>query len=149
MQSNKINTLLSIPNLSIIETVDSLEHAKKLNNALIIHHPGRVMPVFVQVNTSGEAAKHGFPPEDAVQSIRWIQKECKALAVKGVMTIGSAEHSRGDGERNPDFECFLRVREQLGNPELELSMGMSADFETAVLPSMHYTIPYHIIRSRS
>ena len=53
------------------------------------------------------------------------------------MTIGAYEHSYGPGE-NPDFlcliECRKKVSETLSIPieSIELSMGMSADFEHAV-----------------
>lgn len=54
------------------------------------------------------------------------------------MTIGSLGSSRQahEGEENPDFVALLRVKEEvvkeLPGAELELSMGMSQDFETAI-----------------
>lgn len=55
LQSNKINKVLSIPNLFLIETV----HKEKLAEQLNKHWPkftpeGKKLNVMVQVNTSGE-----------------------------------------------------------------------------------------------
>lgn len=55
LQSNKINKVLAIPNLYLIETVHKEKLAEQLNN----HWPkfssdGKKLNVMVQVNTSGE-----------------------------------------------------------------------------------------------
>lgn len=49
------------------------------------------------------------------------------------MTIGMAD--RDQQEENPDFKCLLecrRVLAEAGFADLELSMGMSEDYEQAV-----------------
>jgi len=51
------------------------------------------------------------------------------------MTIGSVEQSRNQGGVNEDFLKLIELRDMLqavGNQPLELSMGMSEDFEDAV-----------------
>ena len=55
------------------------------------------------------------------------------------MTIGSWDASHADDPDNPDFSALKQVREDLRaqgikgkDGELELSMGMSADFVQAV-----------------
>ena len=55
----------------------------------------------------------------------------------GLMTIGSFDHDLSEGP-NPDFQCLLKCREQicdslgLQQNSVELSMGMSHDYEHAV-----------------
>lgn len=96
--------------------------------------------VCVQVNTSGESSKSGCEPDAAAALVRQIRDECPHLHVQGLMTIGAIARSEaaGKGEENEDFKVLKQVRErvvkELGMEvgELELSMGMSGDFEDAV-----------------
>lgn len=55
LQTNKINNILSAPNIHVIETVDSKKLATKLNkNWPKFGPPSSKLNIFVQVNTSGE-----------------------------------------------------------------------------------------------
>jgi uncharacterized pyridoxal phosphate-containing UPF0001 family protein len=95
----------------------------------------------VQVNTSGEESKSGVLPEEALSLCKHIQDNCPNLKLTGLMTIGAIARSKAatgpDGE-NEDFVTLLRIRDQVAKglditpEELELSMGMSSDFEAAV-----------------
>jgi len=62
-------------------------------------------------------------------------KECEYLTLVGVMTIGALARSQDTSSPNEDFEALVKVRydlsKQLDLP-LELSMGMSGDFEEAI-----------------
>ena len=64
-----------------------------------------------------------------------IVQECDKLELRGLMTIGSSAHSRADG-LNPDFELLRELKtdieKELELEGLELSMGMSDDYETAI-----------------
>merc|ERR1711865_1159973 len=90
----------------------------------------------VQINSSGEDTKNGVEPKDVVDLCRVIATECEGLELAGLMTIGAPDYS---GCRTEDFETLHRCRreaaEVLGKPAsaLELSMGMSSDYETAIL----------------
>jgi len=111
-----------------------------LKNALVLDKActERVSPlnIFLQVNTSGEDSKSGLEPKDTVTVAREIMEQCPHLNVAGLMTIGSREASTLWGELNPDFQCLSAVRDKvegaLGLKGLELSMGMSDDFEGAI-----------------
>ena len=46
------------------------------------------LPVFVQVNTSGEETKHGVEPEACLPLARHIHEQCKHLRFAGLITIG-------------------------------------------------------------
>uniref|UniRef100_A0A1E1XA47 Pyridoxal phosphate homeostasis protein n=1 Tax=Amblyomma aureolatum TaxID=187763 RepID=A0A1E1XA47_9ACAR len=135
LQSNKVAKLPKIPNLFMAETLESQKTASALNNAWTSSGlpPLNVM---VQVNTSGEEQKNGIEPGDASQLVKFLMKECPSLKFAGLMTIGMAEHDNTGP--NPDFVCLAKCREQVCNElglkvsDVELSMGMSADFEEAI-----------------
>jgi uncharacterized pyridoxal phosphate-containing UPF0001 family protein len=58
IQSNKLKSIASIPNLDVIETIETLKHAQVLDKAC----EGRAslpLSIYLQVNTSGEDCK--FP----------------------------------------------------------------------------------------
>ena len=96
--------------------------------------------VFVQVNTSCEEAKSGVDPEDAAALCRHIREQCPHLKLQGVMTIGAIARSKetNEGIENEDFVTLREVRDKvakelgINEEELELSMGMSEDFESAI-----------------
>merc|ERR1711997_1139617 len=96
--------------------------------------------VFVQVNTSGEQNKNGLEPDAVLETVQHIRQKCPKLKFSGLMTIGNLGNSLSaakDGG-NPDFQTLREVRreisQQLNVPEseIELSMGMSNDFEEAI-----------------
>lgn len=98
----------------------------------------RKLRVFVQVNTSGEENKAGIEPDAAPGLCRFIKDKCSRLQLQGVMTIGAIARSKATTPENEN-EDFIFLREtrdnivkELGLEELELSMGMSEDFEGAI-----------------
>ena len=135
-QTNKVKALLSCPNLTLIETITSSKLATKINNQLSSSTVG----VFVQVNTSGEQNKNGLEPDSVLETVQHIRQKCPKLKFSGLMTIGNLGNSLSavkDGG-NPDFQTLREVRrkvsQELNVPEseIELSMGMSNDFEEAI-----------------
>lgn len=133
VQSKKSRQLVEVPGLAMVETVDSVKLADKLDNA--VEAVGRKpLPVLVQVNTSGEESKFGVEPADALSLAQHINDKCSHLRFRGLMTIGMADYS----SRPENFKCLTEVRskvaKQLNIEEgtLELSMGMSNDFEQAI-----------------
>jgi len=98
------------------------------------------LKVKVQVNTSGEESKSGVEPGDALALCKHVVEKCPHLELSGLMTIGAIARSQATTEetKNEDFEALKSVRgkvaEGLGWEEekLELSMGMSSDFEGAI-----------------
>jgi len=86
------------------------------------------------VNTSAEASKNGVEPgAELLALVDAVRSSCKKLKLCGLMTIGSPE---APPER--DFERLVMCRAQVAEhlkckaEELELSMGMSHDFERAI-----------------
>lgn len=97
--------------------------------------------VFIQVNTSGEESKSGVKPSDALTLCHFVQKQCPRLRLQGLMTIGAIARSRATTPEteNDDFICLRETRDRAakelgleGEDTLELSMGMSGDFEGAI-----------------
>ena len=96
--------------------------------------------VCVQINTSGEAEKSGVEPSEAAALCKHIREKCPHLKLQGLMTIGAIARSQAVKEGEDENEDFVRLREvrdqvakELGLGEvLELSMGMSQDWESAV-----------------
>ena len=101
----------------------------------------------MQINTSGEDSKSGVAPgAPATELARHIITECPHLQLLGLMTIGDIARSQatGKGKENEDFKTLREERDrleeelsgelsgELNGRRLELSMGMSEDFEGAV-----------------
>ncbi|XP_056130502.1 pyridoxal phosphate homeostasis protein isoform X1 [Lampris incognitus] len=139
LQKNNVNKLLGVPRLFMVETVDSVKLADKVNSSWQrLRAAGtQRLKVMVQLNTSGEQSKHGLSPEETVNTVRHILSQCTALHFSGLMTIGRYGYDLSEGP-NPDFQMLLRWRQEVCDnlnlplEEVELSMGMSTDFEHAV-----------------
>jgi pyridoxal phosphate enzyme (YggS family) len=151
LQSNKCVTLArDVRGLWAVESVDSDKKAKLLDKGwgeraedVKAHaEDGERLRIYVQVNTSGESNKAGVEPEKATELCRYIREQCHRLKLQGVMTIGAIARSRDTTpeNENEDFVCLRETRDrvvkELGlvgdDAELELSMGMSSDFEGAI-----------------
>lgn len=136
VQSRKASGVVSYFNL--VESVDSVKLARKL--AQFAQVEGKVMPVYLQFNLSGESSKHGFAAWDErtwsslLSEIKSIL-DMEALEVRGLMTLPpyfeQPEYAR------PYFIQLRRLRDYFrmnlqGVNLHELSMGMSGDFEVAI-----------------
>lgn len=91
------------------------------------------LPIFIQINSSGEEGKGGMSPQECTTVAEHIVRSCTKLNFCGVMTIGAFD--RDPNQPNPDFlllvECAQKVSQHLGR-QVEISMGMSEDFELAI-----------------
>lgn len=147
LQTNKCKPLAEqIPNLWCVESVDTGKKADQLEKgraALVEKEKaceGVPLRVFVQVNTSGEEEKSGVEPGGAAELCRHVRERCPHLKLQGVMTIGAIARSKEakEGMENEDFIRLREVRDQVAQDlgmqggDLELSMGMSEDFESAI-----------------
>jgi pyridoxal phosphate enzyme (YggS family) len=136
LQSKKAKPMITaVPNLWMVESVDSIKLADKLQQATVPildkERQGEPLKVLIQIDTSGEETKSGVTTEEALEIVQHILAECPALKFAGVMTIGAPG----------DMTCFDRLVEArktlatatgLEEDGLELSMGMSGDFEEAI-----------------
>ncbi|RZC41863.1 proline synthase co-transcribed bacterial -like protein [Asbolus verrucosus] len=138
LQTNKINKVLSLPNIYLIETVDSEHLATTLNkNWPKFGPPNSKLKVMVQINTSGEEDKNGISPSEVVTLTKYIINDCNNLHLDGLMTIGRFGYKAENGP-NPDFvslkNCRNEICQNLGLnwKKVNLSMGMSDGFEHAI-----------------
>ena len=128
LQRNKVKYVAQF--ISEFHALDRVELAYKLNSAL--EKENRVMPVFVQVNTSGESSKYGIQPHELEHFI----EQClpfSYIKIVGLMTL--AIHSHVPNEVRQCFQLLRTLRDQISkkHPEIQrLSIGMSGDFELAI-----------------
>ena len=132
LQSNKARIAAEI--FDCIETIDRLKLAKALEARLA--ELGKTMPILVQVNVGGEARKAGVATKQAGQLCRELQ-QFPHLRLQGLMTMPpfaeDPEESRGYFRQLRLLGEELTAQGLLGlHGKVELSMGMSGDFEVAI-----------------
>jgi PLP dependent protein len=131
LQRNKVRRTL--PVVDLIHSVDSLRLIESINElATELEIQVRVL---LEVNCSGEAAKHGLTANGLRQLLPQLAT-FKRVQVRGLMTMAALEGDNTLAARN--FAALRQLRDELrshapANVCLdELSMGMSHDFEVAI-----------------
>jgi pyridoxal phosphate enzyme (YggS family) len=130
LQTNKVADAVRI--FSLIHSVDSLKLAAEISKEA--KKIGKTQHILIQVNVSAEASKFGV----AAETLPEIFKEMALypnITIDGLMTI--APEVKDPEEARP---CFRRLRElrdgirdlRLTTYDLQLSMGMTNDFEVAI-----------------
>lgn len=131
LQANKVRKALEV--FGVIQTVDSVELAERLDRIAGEVRPGEPLAVLLQVNVDDDPAKAGFAP-DALPAALDRLAGLERLRVEGLMTIGrlveSPDAARPTFRRLRTLSGELRATNALLGPEL--SMGMSDDFEAAI-----------------
>ena len=120
LQSNKVEDAVRL--FDVIETLDRPKLAATLADAT--QKIGRSPRLYVQVNTGEEAQKAGVAPLDADAFIAAARHDYD-LSIEGLMCIPPADEPAG-----PHFALLAKIAAR--NGLTRLSMGMSADFETAI-----------------
>ena len=120
LQTNKAADAVEL--FDVIETVDRVKLAKALVRAM--ERTERRPRCLVQVNTGAEPQKAGVLPEQADELIAACRTEI-GLPIEGLMCIPPVEE-----EPSPHFALLAKIARRNGLEEL--SMGMSADYETAI-----------------
>ncbi len=118
LQTNKAKDAVALFNA--IETVDRPRLAEVLATAMA---SGRRPACLVQVNTGEEPQKGGVAPAAADELVALCRR--LALPLAGLMCLPPADEPPA-----PHFALLARIAERHGLGVL--SMGMSADFETAI-----------------
>lgn len=130
LQTNKAKRAVAL--FDEIHSIDSERLAQEV--ARRAAELGRSPVVYVEVNTSGDAAKHGIPPEGAMELTELVASLPPLLLV-GFMTIGPLTGG-AEGARQA-FRRLRGIRDDAAARGLlpadgGLSMGMSDDFEIAI-----------------
>ncbi|KAI0884612.1 uncharacterized protein GGS22DRAFT_144789 [Annulohypoxylon maeteangense] len=152
LQSGHCKNLAKIPNLWCVSSVDTEKKAQLLDKhrgeflaAFSSSSPSSTPPpsklnIHIQINTSGEPSKSGCAPGPSTLALARLVESAPNLHLLGLMTIGAIARSVATTAENEN-EDFVALREQrdlvqkeLGlDRELELSMGMSEDYEGAIV----------------
>jgi pyridoxal phosphate enzyme (YggS family) len=131
LQSNKARRAIEL--FDVIQTVDTVDLAVRLNRIAGEVRPGRPLPVLLQVNVDADAAKAGFEADGIVRVLPEIVA-LPNLRLDGLMTVGRLV-DRPEAAR-PTFVALRALSERLraAEPRLGpgLSMGMSDDYLVAV-----------------
>jgi pyridoxal phosphate enzyme (YggS family) len=131
LQRNKVKFVCAL--FDLIESVDSLPLARDIDAHAARH--GIVMPILIQVHIGDETTKSGVAVSEALALARQVAG-LSHVAIHGLMCVPPAvelaQHAR------PYFITLRTLAEQIAAERiptgsmLELSMGMSHDFEVAI-----------------
>lgn len=131
LQRNKVRMLL--PTVSFIHSVDSLKLLEAIDR--IAGELGLAPRVLLEVNLSGEEAKHGFARDELL--VQWEQlSRLEHVSIEGLMTM--AAYAPDAEAARPVFAELRHLRDELRSRRASrsalphLSMGMSGDFEVAI-----------------
>lgn len=126
LQSNKAKVAASL--FQMIHSVDSLKLLQALDT-----HAEMTLPVLLQVNVSGEAAKFGMQPDHVAEVVEAANR-MQRVEVHGLMTIPpfSPDPEKARIHFTALRELRDRVQDKTGTPLPELSMGMSHDLDVAI-----------------
>ena len=128
LQTNKINSCLEL--FDTIDSVDSVRLAQKISSKAKALN--KTLPILLEVNTSGEAQKHGFMPKQRKEMLSCLEEP--NIRTTGLMTVGPRTK-----DKKQIRKAFVELRnlrdsinQELGSTALkDLSMGMSGDYEIA------------------
>lgn len=120
LQTNKAKEAVAF--FDVIETLDREKLARALADE--VQKQGRAPRLYVQVNTGEEPQKAGVTPAET-DAFLAACRTTYGFAVEGLMCIPPADEPPG-----PHFALLRKLAER--NGVAKLSMGMSADFETAI-----------------
>lgn len=123
LQTNKAAKVVAA--FQVLHSVDRPALAEDLEKRCAARH-GK-LPVFVQVNVSGETTKGGFPPDETGAALEDLRANRPHLEAAGLMTMAPA------GDPESARPVFRRLRELAKRHGVGgLSMGMTNDFDVAI-----------------
>jgi pyridoxal phosphate enzyme (YggS family) len=120
LQSNKAREAVAL--FDVIHTIDRDKIAAAIADEM--RRQGRSPRLLVEVNTGGEAQKAGVLPGETDAFVERC-REVHGLTIDGLMCIPPADEAPA-----PHFALLSKIGARLGLASL--SMGMSADYETAI-----------------
>ncbi len=137
LQSNKARDAVALADA--IHSLDREKLARAVSQEMA--RSARRPECFIQVNTGEEAQKSGVPPGQADTLIEACQEKY-ALPLVGLMCLPPL-----DEEPAPHFALLRKIAERHGLTKL--SMGMTADYQTAIaLGATHIRVGSAIFGAR-
>lgn len=131
LQSNKVRQIAGT--VAMIHSVDRLPLAEEIDRQW--GRIGRVCDILIQVNVSGEATKSGTTAEEAINLVKQTAL-LPNIRICGLMTMPPF-FDDPEGAR-PYFRELRLLAEEISSLKIpsvsmiELSMGMSGDFQVAI-----------------
>lgn len=123
LQKNKVKNLVG--EITLLHSLDRIDLAVEVQRRAEFR--GCTVEALLQVNTTGEAAKSGFSPQEVERVLKELKKFPR-IRIRGLMTIGPLAE---DTEKiRQSFRTLRLLRDDFGLQEL--SMGMSSDFQIAI-----------------
>lgn len=132
LQTNKVKYIIG--KVALIQSVDSLKLAREIGKCAQKHE--LVQDILVEVNIGGEESKGGVAPDELGDIIPQIA-QIEGVHVRGLMTIPPI--LTGQTKNEPYFRKMMQLFIDIGAKKYDnismdfLSMGMSDDFEEAIL----------------
>ena len=133
LQTNKAGKAAEL--FHAVDSLDSLKLAEKLEAAA--RHQNKKLPVLIEVNLGGEAAKSGVGPDSReLDELLLAAPRLEALQFRGLMTV--PPYAEDPETARPFFRRLRELRNRTAERKLPavslevLSMGMSHDFEVAI-----------------
>ena len=120
LQTNKVKDAVSL--FDVIQSVDREKLGRALGDEM--KKQNKNLPCFIQVNTGEEPQKAGIRPEE-LDAFVAACRETHKLPVVGLMCIPPVDEE-------PALHFALLAKMAARNGLDRISMGMSADYETAV-----------------
>lgn len=128
LQSNKVKYI--IDKVSMIESVSSLSLAGEIDRLSEMRN--LIMPVLLEVNISNEETKGGFLENEVIEAIYKLL-EYKNIHIEGLMVIPSRENTEYWFRKTQELFNEIKSKQIDGIIMKTLSMGMSHDYENAVI----------------
>jgi PLP dependent protein len=131
LQTNKAKYAVHL--FDMIHSVDRLELAAELDRRA--RAAGRVIPILIEVNVSGEESKSGIPLDAALDLVRLVAL-LENLSIRGLMTM--PPWCEDPEESRPYFRALRELRDKIAREAIprvemrELSMGMTGDYVVAI-----------------
>ncbi len=128
LQTNKVKYIIN--SVSMIQSVDSLRLGQEINR--LAEKNGKIMDILCEVNIGGEDSKSGVSPENLKDLVTELS-QLSYIKVKGIMTIPPPSDSDIFLGRTQELFNSLKDSDISGADMDILSMGMSNDYEKAIL----------------
>jgi hypothetical protein len=136
IQSGKAKQVARL--FDIVHSVDRLDLARSLSEGAEAH--GKILPVFLECNISGEETKYGWEASDLELWDDLADQMTPVFALEGLNVLGlmtMAPYSRDPEQARPYFQRLNKLSGYLrsqfpGKLGGQLSMGMSGDFQVAI-----------------
>ena len=129
LQRNKASLACTV--MSELQSLDSLTLAQVLDRWYEQNRPEERLKVLVEVNTSGESSKSGIHPDDVLDFTQSL-KVYPHLDVSGLMTVAHPDPALAAAGFAQMSDLQHRLQDRDCGGWHELSMGMSADFPSAI-----------------